>query len=318
MKSIWMILPLCLLSACSQQQTPEAQGTLERDRVLLRATSDEIVTELPVREGSMVQAGELLLKFDDRKQTAVVAMATAEVAKAEAYLLRMTNGERPEDIAAAQANVARAKAALTEAELNFKRISQLRRENLASPAENDKARALRDQAAAELESTSEQLSKLISGVREEDINQARAALDAAIAKLALEQKILGDLSVTATRNGRLDSLPFNVGERVPLGSVIVAIQADNAPYARVYVPEPFVARLQVGQSLPVHIDGVDNAFSGTIRWISTEPAFTPYYALNEQDRARLVYLAELDLDDSANSLPTGIPAQVSLPSGAPQ
>ncbi|MCL2914578.1 HlyD family efflux transporter periplasmic adaptor subunit [Shewanella corallii] len=315
MKSIWMILPLCLLSACSQQQAPQALGTLERDRVLLRATSDEIVTELPVREGSMVKQGELLLRFDSRKQTAVVAMARAEVAKAEAYLLKMTNGERPEDIAAAQANVARAKAALTEAELSFKRISQLRKENLASPAENDKARAVRDQAAAELESASEQLSKLISGVREEDINQARAALDAAIAKLALEEKVLGDLSVQATRNGRLDSLPFNVGERVPLGSVIVAIQADNAPYARVYVPEPFVARLQIGQRLPVHVDGVDTDFSGTIRWISTEPAFTPYYALNEQDRARLVYLAELDLDDSANNLPTGIPAQVSLPAG---
>ncbi len=315
MKSIWMILPLCLLSACSQQHAPQALGTLERDRVLLRATSDEIVTELPVREGSMVEQGELLLRFDNRKQTAVVAIANAEVAKAEAYLLKMTNGERPEDIAAAQANVARAKAALTEAELSFKRISQLRKENLASPAENDKARAVRDQAAAELESASEQLSKLISGVREEDINQARAALDAAIAKLALEEKILGDLSVQATRNGRLDSLPFNVGERVPLGSVIVAIQADNAPYARVYVPEPFVARLQIGQRLPVHVDGVDTDFSGTIRWISTEPAFTPYYALNEQDRARLVYLAELDLDDSANNLPTGIPAQVSLPAG---
>lgn len=318
MKSIWMILPFCLLTACGQQQTPQALGTLERDRVLLRATSDEIVTELPVREGSMVQQGELLLKFDTRQQTAVVAMARAEVAKAEAYLLRMTNGERPEDIAAAQANVARAKAALTEAELNFKRISQLRRENLASPAEDDKARAIRDQAAAELESTSEQLSKLISGVREEDINQARAALDATIAKLALEEQILGDLSVQATRNGRLDSLPFNVGERVPLGSVIVAIQADDAPYARVYVPEPFVARLQIGQRLPVHVDGVDQDFTGTIRWISTEPAFTPYYALNEQDRARLVYLAELDLDASADNLPTGIPTQVSLPAGAEQ
>ncbi|MGI2260421.1 HlyD family secretion protein [Shewanella sp. GXUN23E] len=313
MKSSWMILPLCLLFACSQPPPPQALGTLERDRVLLRATSDEIITELPVREGSQVKQGELLLQFDTRKQTAMVAMAEADVAKARAFLLRLTNGERPEDIAAAQANVARARAALTEAQLNFQRINQLRKDKLASPAENDKARALRDQAEAELESSAEQLSKLIAGVREEEINQARAALDATLAKLALEQKILDDLSVRATRDGRLDSLPFNVGERVPLGSVIVAIQADNAPYARVYVPEAYVARLHIGQQLPVQVDGTANDFTGTLRWVSAQSAFTPYYALNEQDRSRLVYLAELDLDDSAASLPTGIPAQVNLP-----
>ncbi|MCF1427862.1 MAG: HlyD family efflux transporter periplasmic adaptor subunit [Shewanella sp.] len=315
MKSIWMILPLCLLFSCSQPPPPEALGTLERDRVLLRATTDEIITELPVREGSMVKQGDLLLRFDTRKQTAVVAMADADVAKARAYLLRLTNGERPEDIAAAQANVARARATLTEAELNFRRINQLRKDNLASPAESDKARAVRDQAEAELESSSEQLSKLIAGVREEDINQARATLDSTLAKLALEQKILDDLSVRATRDGRLDSLPFNVGERVPLGSVIVAIQADDAPYARVYVPEPYVAHLQIGQQLPVHVDGMAHNYTGTLRWISAQSAFTPYYALNEQDRSRLVYLAELDLDDSAVTLPTGIPTQVSLPAG---
>jgi HlyD family secretion protein len=56
---------------------------------------------------------------------------------------------------------------------------------------------------------------------------------------------------------------------------------------------------------------VDRSLSGTLRWIATDPAFTPYYALNASDRARLVYLAEFDIDDG-DDLPTGIPAQVLL------
>ena len=61
------------------------------------------------------------------------------------------------------------------------------------------------------------------------------------------------------------------------------------------------------------MDGIDNDFNGTLRWISTEPAFTPYYALNQTDRSRLAFLAEVSLDDTASELPTGIPAQVILP-----
>lgn len=150
-------------------------------------------------------------------------------------------------------------------------------------------------------------------MRQEDIQQAQAALDAAAAELDLARQLLEDLSITATRSGRLDSLPFNLGERVPANAVVVAIQADKAAYARVYIPAPAMAKLTIGMQLKVHVDGQAQPFTGTLRWLSKEPAFTPYYALNQQDRSRLVYLAEFDLDDRAQSLPTGIPAQVELP-----
>ena len=44
---------------------------------------------------------------------------------------------------------------------------------------------------------------------------------------------------------------------------------------------------------------------------ATDPAFTPYYALNASDRARLVFLAEFDLE-AGEDLPSGVPAQVLL------
>ena len=53
------------------------------------------------------------------------------------------------------------------------------------------------------------------------------------------------------------------------------------------------------------------SLTGRLRWIATEPAFTPYYALNASDRARLVYMAEFDLE-GGEELPTGVPAQVLL------
>jgi len=45
----------------------------------------------------MVRKGEALLQSDNKKRLATVAMANAEVQKAQAYLLRLTNDERTQD-----------------------------------------------------------------------------------------------------------------------------------------------------------------------------------------------------------------------------
>jgi HlyD family secretion protein len=70
----------------------------------------------------------------------------------------------------------------------------------------------------------------------------------------------------------------------------------------------------VGDRRKVRVDGIAQPLNGQLRWIAIEPAFTPYYALNASDRARLVYLAEFDLEEG-EELPTGVPAQVLLDDG---
>ncbi len=79
------------------------------------------------------------------------------------------------------------------------------------------------------------------------------------------------------------------------------------------MPEPHRVQIKQGTKLQVRIDGLDKLIEGTVRWISSEPSFTPYYALNQTERARLMYVAEVQLPDSASDLPNGVPAQVLLP-----
>ncbi len=118
-------LVLTLLTACSGESNQQALGTLERDRVTLSATENEIIRALPIKEGSEVVEGDVLVELDTKNQEAVLARAVAEKTKASAYLLKLTNGERPEDIAAAQARVDRAQAQLVEAQKNYERKSEL-------------------------------------------------------------------------------------------------------------------------------------------------------------------------------------------------
>ena len=277
-----------LLAGCGDPSADQALGTLERDRVILKATASEIILSQPVPEGTMVAEGTLLVQLDDTRQRAIVAGARAEVGRAAAQLEELRNGARPEDIAAASARVAGAKAALVEALASYERAVSLVQQKLAAQSQLDRALANRDEAEANLESAEEELLRLTNGTRQEQLDAGAAALQAAEAQLTLEEYRLSELSVLATRDAYLDSLPWNEGERVNLGATVAVLLAGDHPYARVYVPEPWRARLYIGDEYPVHVDGLEQNFSGRLRWISRDPAFTPYYALNASDRARLV------------------------------
>jgi HlyD family secretion protein len=63
----------------------------------------------------------------------------------------------------------------------------------------------------------------------------------------------------------------------------------------------------------VRVDGSERDYAGVARFISSNAQFTPYYALTQDDRSRLSFLAEIDLPESeATFLPTGIPVQVTM------
>lgn len=308
------VLACCSLfiTACSDNNANLALGTLERDRIVLKATAAEIITQLPIQEGTTVKPGDLLIQLDDRRQLALVAQAQASLASAEANLSKLQNGARTEDIAAARSQVKGADAQLQEAQKTFERAEALVGKKLAGAAELDSARARRASAQAQQEQARENLSLLTNGTREEDLQQAEAQVALAKAALDLEQHNLAELSVRATRTGRLDHLPKHLGERTSIGEAVVTLLDAGAPYARIYVPETHRLKISTGQALKVRVDGLEEFQTGTVRWISQDPAFTPYFALNSTDRTRLVYLAEVRLPDSAADLPSGLPVQVEL------
>lgn len=312
-KHVVLILISLVITACSDSNEGVALGTLERERVIHPATTNEILIDLPVSAGQLVEKGQVIAKFDAELQQAIVAKAQAQLAQASAFLEKTLNGARPEEVAGASAKVAAANAAYTQSEANFRRAKTLVKDKLASQETLDSAIAARDETFANLESAKQNLNELTNGSRVEDINSAKAQVQAAEAELKVQQKYLSDLTVKAMRAGRVDNLPWHVGERVTKGSPVVIIQANSAPYARVYIPEPYRAKLNQGMTLTVRVDGIDKDIQGELTWIATEPAFTPFYALNQEERARLMYLAEVTLPASESNLPTGVPAQVIMP-----
>ncbi len=302
-----------VLDRCSASDTSVALGVLARDRVALTATASEIIVDLPVAEGSIVMAGDTLVQLDPTLQTAKLNLAQAELEKAKATLLKLQVGPREEEIAIAQAKVAGATARLADAEAIYERNARLVENSVVTEAQVANDLALRDSARAELVGAQETLKELQNGTRPEDLAVAEANVRAAEASVDAEQTVLEDLRVVATRDGVLDSLPWNLGERVTTGSPVAVLVTGQTPYARVYVPEPHRVNLKPGDTLEVNVDGLDAPLDGVVRWISDDASFTPYYGLNQDDRTRLVYLAEIDLPTASPDLPAGVPVQVPMP-----
>ena len=92
--------------------------------------------------------------------------------------------------------------------------------------------------------------------------------------------------------------------------------SGEQPHARVYVPERLRASVRAGSPATLFVDGVSEPVKGRVRWVATEAAFTPYFALTERDRGRLSYVAKIDIVEAGERLPDGVPLEAVFGSGA--
>ncbi|MFC3550133.1 HlyD family secretion protein [Lysobacter cavernae] len=298
------------LSGCGDDR-PQALGTLEWDRVALPAPAAEKIVRIDVREGQRVQAGARLLQLEVTRTQSQLAALQAQAKQADDVLDELRTGPRSEDIAQARANLAAAQAQAADARAYYTRLQPLGRQRLVAAADVDRARAAAGHVDAQVRALQAALLELERGTRREQIAQGESAVAAAKAQAAAQAVTLDKLDLTAPRAGVVDSLPYRLGDQAPVGAPLAVLLVGDAPYARVYVPEPIRASVRVGQSAHVFVDGREQALDGTVRMIRSEPSFTPYYALIGKDAARLSYLAEVTLTGSdAMQLPAGLPVRV--------
>jgi len=291
-------------------------GTLERDRVELVAEAQEPIVEVAVREGEAVAAQALLLRLDPAAASARLAQARSAALQAERRHDELAAGARREVVREARAMQDGAAARAAAEAKEFTRIEKLVADGMLPASALDRQRALADGAAAELAAARERLLELERGTRAEVVEQAAAALAAARAQVAELELSLERHAVRAPRAGVVDALPYELGERPPKGAPVAVLLADGRPYARVFIPEPRRVGVAAGTRATVRLDGSDRDWQAEVRYVSSEAAFTPYYALNERERGRLSFLAEVVLTEpDAATLPAGMPVEVRLAAG---
>ena len=306
----WALVVSGVLGGCADKP-PQALGTLEFDRIALPAPAAERIVAIDVREGERVVAGQVLLQLEATRTQSAAEAAQAESQRLRDALGELQAGPRSEQIAQARAQLAAVRAQARESRAYYARLQPLGRQRLVAAADVDRARAAAANADAQVAAAAAALAELEHGTRPERIAQGESALRAASAQASVQKTTLAKLRVVAPRAGRVDSLPYELGDQAPVGAPLAILLVGDAPHARIYVPEPLRAGVEIGDEVRVFVGGLDGMLHGTVRMIRSEPSFTPYYALTGDDAARLSYLAEVELtDERAMQLPAGLPVRV--------
>jgi HlyD family secretion protein len=305
------ILALGLVAGCGDTEDPyRVVGQLASDRIELAAETNEPIVAIRVAEGDEVATGQVLVEQDSRRAAAQLAEAEAALAQTQARLAELLRGPRSEQIEAARASVEGAERDLAFRRSELERISEVHERGLASADALDRARAELDTASANLKLRRAQLEELLTGTTVEELAQAEQAAKQAEARRDAAQISLERHTLRAPVDGIADARLFEVGERPNPGQPIMILLGGPQVHARVYVPERVRVDLSAGTAARVHVDGLDTPLDGRLRWVSSEAAFTPYYALTERDRGRLSYVAKIDITDARERLPDGVPVEV--------
>ena len=306
-----ILAAILVMSACGKAENPyRVVGELASDRIELTAEVNEPVTAIEFAEGASVAAGDVLVRQDAARATARLAEADAVLAQYQARLDELIRGPRSEQIAAARANVEGATQDLEFRQSELDRTREVHARGLASPDLLDRAKAALDAAQANLKLQLAQLEERLAGTTVEELAQAEQAVKQARAR---RDSVVVDLERHTTRapvDGIADSRLFEIGERPAPGQPLMILLGGEQPYARVYVPEILRVHVMAGSEVLVFVDGLDSPLTGRVRWVASEPAFTPYFALTERDRGRLSYVAKIDISTDRDRLPDGVPVEV--------
>jgi len=287
-------------------------GELASDRIELVAEFSEPIVEVAVAEGADVSAGQVLVRLDDSRATARLSEAEAAAAQARARLDELLRGPRPELISQARANLDGADKELAFRQTEYQRASDLHARKQASADTLDRAQAQLDAAEANRKLRRAQLQELLAGTTVEELAQAEQALQQAQARRDSAAIDLERHTLRAPVDGIFDSRLFEPGEHPAAGQPVAILLGGAQPYARVYVPEHLRVHVKPGLAARIHVDGLAAPVAGRVRWVSSDAAFTPYFALTERDRGRLSYLCKVDIDEPLERLPDGIPVEVEL------
>lgn len=303
---------LLALTACDNADDTFMVGTLERDRVEVSVESNEPIIAIRVQDGQVLEAGDLILEQDPARLERILAQQVALRDQSAAHLAELERGPRAETIKEARAQLDSARSSAKNAAANLKRAKDLFARDLSDQSTLDLATTRSETTIAAEQAASESLNRLLNGTTVEELDQAIAALKAADAAINRIQLDIDRLKIYAPVSGMLDKRLYQLGERPQIGATVGVILDSSRTYARIYVPEPLRASVQPGKQLVVRIDGHEQTFTGSVRWVSADASFTPYFALTEHDRSRLSYLAEVDVPE-ASALPSGVPLEVDFP-----
>jgi HlyD family secretion protein len=313
----------------------EASGRIEGRITTVTPKSLGRVVRILVDEGQSVAEGEVLAILDDQAQRERIRAADENLRSIE-QRLQSVETQLAVSVEQVPLQIAQAQDALNQAESGFA-AARASTEQAARDAHRDAELLARGLIAAQQAETSALKAEVSrETLKEAEANLARAQKGLAIARLGLQQldaqrrdrdsqarqvrqaqaalaeqeSYVADFTIRSPLSGTVLTRNIEFGEHVNVGDTLYTIVDLDRLYLKVYVPEPDIGKVALGQDARVYVDTYPGRpFPARVSKIYQQAEFTPKNVETKEERVKLVFPVELALvENPGGLLKPGMPA----------
>jgi HlyD family secretion protein len=249
-------------------------GRVEAKQVDIAARESLRVKEIMVKEGDLVEKGQVVVRMDTSTLESQINEAKANFAASE------------ERVAAASSAVIRQKSLAANAKTEEKRLAELLKTESASEAEYDRAKTAAEaseaavaEAAATLRSAQQQVN-----VAQANIETIQTRIDDATLKAPVRGRVLYKLSEN--------------GEVLAAGAKALTLVNLEDVYMEIFLPGPIASKLKVGSEARLTADHTpDRCVAGVVSFVSPEAQFTPKQVETKSERDKLMFRIKIQVPE---------------------
>jgi len=290
-----------------------ASGTIESVNVTISSKTSGTINKINFKEGDRVKKGDLLVEISHDLLDIQLRQSEAGVDLANAQLKLLRSGARREDIKQSEELVKQAKINMELARQDKERAEELYRQDATTKKLYDDAMGRYDLTVTQYNSTKENLAKVKTIIRPEEIEQAQANLKKAVSMVDLLKQNIEDCKVYAPSDGFVSKKFIEEGENAVMGGSLLRLSNLETVNLVIYIPETELAKVKLGQEADIAIDTFkDKNYKGKIIFISPEAEFTPKNIQTPEERTKLVFAVKIEIPNPQFELKPGLPADATL------
>ena len=214
----------------------------------VRAESAALVAKVEVHEGQSVAKGAVLATLSDPALQADIEAAEAKLSEARAGLAALEAGGRPSDLADIENRIERDRYDLQHATADYHSLQRLAEKQAATRMDVQSAADRVHQLELEIQGLEKRRASLVA---KPDVAAAQARLQDAESALKLARERSAQNVLHAPIDGVVYGLAVRPGAYVNPGDLIANVGLLDRLHVRVYVDEPELGRVAVGQPVDI-------------------------------------------------------------------
>ncbi|HLY19416.1 MAG TPA: efflux RND transporter periplasmic adaptor subunit [Bryobacteraceae bacterium] len=228
----------------------------------VRVEQAALVSKVPVQPGQAVSEGQALAILSDTGLQADLDAATARVAQAKADLAVIDQGGKQLELNAIDTDLARLRVEKDHDEKEYASLRRLADKQAASMVEVDEIKAKLQAAEMAIDGLEKKRGALVS---QSDKTVAQARLRDAEAAVQLARSHIAQTVIRAPIGGVVYDLAARPGAYLSAGDLVANVGRTDRVRVRVFVDEPELGRVEVGQPVTINWDALPGrAWEGTV------------------------------------------------------